>query len=69
VRIIVEALRYARDQYQTRGTLHLFLAVPGGLAMLIGQMLNTFGTVQTYEHVPTDAIGRYVPAARLEPSA
>jgi hypothetical protein len=69
VRIIVEALRYARDQYQPRGALHLFLAVPAGLAMLIGQMLNTFGTVQTYEHVPTDAVGRYVPAARLEPSA
>ncbi|HTT79653.1 MAG TPA: SAVED domain-containing protein [Stellaceae bacterium] len=46
VRIIVEALRYARDQYQPRGTLHLFLAVPAGLAMLIGQMLNTFGPVQ-----------------------
>jgi hypothetical protein len=68
VRIIVEALRFARDQYQPRGTLHLFLAVPVGLAMMIGQMLNTFGPVQTYEHVPTDAVGRYLPAVRIEPA-
>ncbi len=68
VRIIVEALRYTKDQYQPRGILHLFLAVPAGLAMMIGQMLNTFGTVQTYEHVPTDAVGRYLSAARLQPS-
>ncbi len=68
MRIIIEALRYARDQYQPRGALHLFLAVPAGLAMLIGQMLNTFGPVQTYEHVPTDAVGRYSPAARLQPA-
>ena len=43
-------------------------AVPAGLAMLIGQMLNTFGTVQTYEHAPTDAVGRYVPATQLAPA-
>jgi hypothetical protein len=32
-------------------------------------MLNTFGPVQTYEHVPTDAVGVYEPAALLQPSA
>jgi hypothetical protein len=69
VRVIVEGLRRARDILQPRGTLHLFLAVPAGLAMMIGQMLNTFGPVQTYEHIPTGAVGVYEPAALLKPSA
>lgn len=69
VRVVVEALRAARHGLQPRGTLHLFLAVPAGLAMMIGQMLNTFGPVQTYEHIGTDAVGSYQPAARLQPSA
>jgi hypothetical protein len=69
VRVIVEGLRQARDTLQPRGILHLFLAVPAGLAVMIGQMLNTFGPVQTYEHVPTDAVGMYQPAALLEPSS
>jgi hypothetical protein len=68
VRVIVEGLCRARDALQPRGTLHLFLAVPAGLAMLIGQMLNTFGPVQTYEHVSPGNVGRYEPAALLEPS-
>ena len=46
-----------------------FLSVPAGLAVMIGQMLNTFGPVQTYEHLSTDAVGVYEPAALLEPSA
>ena len=33
--------------------------------MLIGQLLNTLGPVQTYEHMPVDSIGRYEPAAEL----
>jgi SMODS-associated and fused to various effectors sensor domain len=68
VRVVVEGLRRARDVLQPRGTLHVFLAVPAGLAMMIGQMLNTFGPVQTYEHVATDSVGDYQPAARLNPS-
>lgn len=67
--MIVEGLRQARDTLQPRGTVHLFLAVPAGLAMMIGQMLNTFGPVQTYEHVAVGAVGVYRPAALLEPSA
>ncbi len=69
VRIIAEALRHARDTLQPRGTVHLFLAVPAGLAVLIGQTLNTFGPIQTYEHVGTDAVGMYQPAVLLAPSA
>ena len=69
VRVVAEGLRRARDDFQPRGTLHLFLAVPAGLAVMIGQTLNTFGPIQTYEHVPTDAVGIYQPAALLEPSS
>jgi hypothetical protein len=69
VRVISEELRHARDTLQPRGTVHLFLAVPAGLAVMIGQTLNTFGPIQTYEHVGTDAIGVYQPAVLLAPSA
>jgi SMODS-associated and fused to various effectors sensor domain len=69
VRVVVEGLRRARDVLQPRGTLHVFLSVPAGLAVMIGQMLNTFGPVQTYEHISTDAVGVYEPAALLNPSA
>jgi hypothetical protein len=69
VRVVIEALRHARSVAQPRGTVHLFLAVPAGLAVMIGQMLNTFGPVQTYEHIPRDAVGVYEPAALLKPSA
>jgi hypothetical protein len=68
-RIVVEAIREARSNYHFLGTVHLFMAVPVGLAMLIGQLLNTFGRVQTYEHVPRDAVGIYRPAALLQPSS
>jgi hypothetical protein len=37
--------------------------------MLIGQLLNTFGLVQTYEHMPVDGVGIYHPAALLRPSS
>lgn len=69
VQVIAEALRQTRDSLQPRGAVHLFLAVPAGLAMMIGQTLNTFGVIQTYEHIGTDATGVYEPAARLSPSA
>ncbi len=69
VRVVSEGLRQPRDTFQPRGTIHLFLAVPAGLAVMIGQTLNTFGPIQTYEHVATDAVGIYQPAALLEPSS
>ena len=68
VRIIGQALREARDTFQPRGAIHLFLAVPAGLAVMIGQALNTFGPIQTYEHMATDTVGNYEPAAALQPS-
>ena len=62
-------MRTARREYGNIGTTHLFMAVPAGLAMLIGQLLNTFGgLVQTYEHVTVDGSGQYRPAALLRPN-
>ncbi len=66
---VQEAMRELRRQYGRIGTVHLFAAVPAGLAMLIGQLLNTFSSVQTYEHVATDEASAYRPAALLRPSA
>jgi hypothetical protein len=65
--LTIDALRRARAQYQCRGAVHLFMAVPFGLAFMIGQLLNTLGAVHTYEHMP----GRPIPyalAAVLSPS-
>ena len=66
--VVVEGIRCARDEYRPIDTIHLFMAVPVGLAMMIGQLLNTLGPVQTYEHIPTDATGCYRKAALINPS-
>lgn len=65
--VVQDGMRVARREYGNLGTVHLFMAVPAGLAMLIGQLLNTFGVVQTYEHLTVDGSGIYKPAARLLP--
>ena len=65
--IVQEGMRTARRDYGDIGTVHLFMAVPAGLAVLVGQLLNTFGSVQTYEHVTVDGSGQYRPAALLRP--
>lgn len=64
--LAIDALKAAWTKYGTRGTVHLFLAVPAGVAFMIGQQLNTFATVQTYEHVP--GAMPYQAAALLQPS-
>lgn len=66
-RLVADSAREAREDYQVTGNVHLFLATPVGLAMLIGQLLNTLGQVQTYEHIPEGATGYYSPAALLSP--
>jgi hypothetical protein len=66
---VQQGLRTVRRDYGTIGTIHLFMAAPAGLAVLVGQLLNTFGAIQTYEHVVTDGSGRYRPAALLRPCA
>jgi hypothetical protein len=45
----VNAIRETRAKYAIRGTVHLFMAVPVGIAVMIGQLLNTLASVQTYE--------------------
>jgi hypothetical protein len=65
---VQDGLRTARREYGNIGTAHLFMAAPAGLSMLIGQLLNTFGSIQTYEHVTIDGSGEYKPAALLHPN-
>jgi SMODS-associated and fused to various effectors sensor domain len=64
---VQDGLRTARREYGNIGTVHLFMAAPAGLAVLVGQLLNTFGAVQTYEHVIADGSGHYKAAALLHP--
>lgn len=65
----VEAIHATRREWRDIRRVHLFLAGPTGLAVLIGQLLNGVGVVQTYEHVPDDALGTYRRAALLRPGA
>jgi hypothetical protein len=65
---VQDGMRTARREYGNIGTAHLFMAAPAGLAVLIGQLLNTFGSVQTYEHVTIDGSGQYKLAALLRPN-
>ncbi len=58
------ALVQARDKLGAGGTVHVFPAVPAGLAVLMGQNLNTFLPIQTYEH-DRDAAPSYRPAFLL----
>jgi hypothetical protein len=58
----VEAVRRARERHQT-DSVHVFGALPLGLAVLLGQRLNTLGPVQTYEH--DEKAGRYTPELLL----
>ncbi|WP_390208757.1 SAVED domain-containing protein [Halobium salinum] len=46
-------------------TIHLFMAVPAGLAFLFGQQSNTFPEIQTYLLETTDGARTYQPAASL----
>lgn len=63
----VEAIRAARRKYPSTRTLHLFAAIPAGVAFLLGQSLNTLGPVQTYEIEDVDNVGRYRPELLLRP--
>lgn len=61
----VEEIRNARRICPESQCIHLFMAVPSGIAMMIGQLSNTLGPIQIYEHFQIDTAGRYRPAARL----
>ncbi|MEJ2065478.1 MAG: SAVED domain-containing protein [Reinekea sp.] len=65
----VDGLFQAMDDYRAsqKGTVHLFIAGPVGLAFLIGQQLNTLSSVQTYEYINSeDCI--YLPSLLLHPN-
>jgi hypothetical protein len=62
---VARQLRRARATWPEITRIHLFGAMPAGLAVLIGQLLNTLGPIQTYEHLQTDAHGVYRRAALL----
>lgn len=64
----IEEVRRARELYWP-SSIHVFAAIPVGLAVLLGQRLNTLGPVQTYEHVEDDTVGRYRPEVLLRPEA
>lgn len=61
----VEAMREMRRQSGANGDTHLFLASPLGIAVLLGQRLNTLGPIQCYEHIPSGAVGLYRRAVKL----
>lgn len=64
--LTIESMRRAKQSYSTTGRVHLFMAAPAGLSFMLGQLLNTFGEVQTYEHLADQ--GHYVASALLRPS-
>jgi hypothetical protein len=59
----MECVREVRRQWPGITRFHLFAAAPAGLLMLLGRLANGLGPVQTYEHEPIDAVGRYRAAA------
>jgi hypothetical protein len=66
--LIQREIRAALRVYPEILRLHLFMAVPLGLAMMVGQLLNNVNAAQTYEMVPSEAGKRYRPAALLRPA-
>lgn len=62
-RELTQKIKEAHGQYGTN-IIHLFAAVPLGLALLIGHQLNACGTIQCYEF--DKAKREYYPSVRLE---
>ena len=66
---IRDAIRDATSvRFKPIQTIHLFIAAPVALAVLIGQWLNTLPEVQVYEHVRGASPGPYQPAVKLDPA-
>ena len=64
----IEAIRRQKTELRMRrANLHLFLACPLSLAVLIGQNLNTFGTCTVYEHF-SEKTPSYAPVHCFKPS-
>jgi hypothetical protein len=63
-REIVALLQRSRALYSAYGTVHVMIAGPVGLAVLLAQKLNTFSEVATYDFITTRR-PPYAPAAML----
>lgn len=57
-----------RNRLAPVNQIHMFMAGPAGLAVMIGQLSNTLGPMQTYEYITQTGTGVYQPAALLRPS-
>lgn len=68
VQQVIAAIRESRRELRLVGGVHLFMAVPVGVAMMLGQSLNTLGAVHLYEHAPMNGVGRYVRELTISPS-
>ena len=64
--LTMESMRRAQKVHSATGRVHLFIAAPAGLSFMLGQLLNTFGEIQTYEHLADR--GHYLAAGLLRPS-
>jgi len=64
VRKTIAALRAARSRYRAMGTVHVFIAGPVGIGVLLGEELNTFSSITTYEFCPAERVP-YIAAAVL----
>lgn len=67
--VVHSALIEARRKFGEPRCIHLFAAVPSGLALMIGQLLNTFAEAQTYQFLASQRGSRYYDAVRLHPSS
>jgi hypothetical protein len=65
----IAAVGTSRRQWRDIRRIHVFLAGPAGFGVLLGRLLNGLGPVQTYEHLPDDAVGHYRRAALLHPGS
>jgi SMODS-associated and fused to various effectors sensor domain/CHAT domain len=67
--IVSDAIRDARKEcHSTIERIHIFMAVPSGLAMMIGQLMNVVEPIQTYVYQPGDDKISYRPSVLLTPT-
>jgi hypothetical protein len=64
-RMVRQTISNALSHYGPLDAIHLVLAGPAGLAVMIGQLTNTLPPVVTYDYLRT---GSYLPAATLPPA-
>lgn len=66
--VVRRAIISARNRHPEIRRTHLFMSVPAGLAMMIGQLMNTCGPIQTYEFSPDNHECPYQPSVLLNPT-